>query len=457
MNSMQDTKKLNIGIITVAHMRDPSSSVTGIVNECISLVEDLGYSIVYNNRILFDETSVGEYINELKRNSVDAFIVVVTNWLEPPTLIQPLYEFASIPFILWGFPESDDNLDKGLFLGSSSAAAVIKSALEQMDFKFQYIMGLPDNNHTSERVKTALNNIHASVKISRSKIGLVGYNSMGIYTATFDQLGIKKHLGIEIDCRADSFIVTEMMKIFSDDEINEVRQRFCKGYVFGENTEKSFELSIRMYLALKQLVAEGRWEGLSVKCQHEFTSYLKCAACLPLSMLTDEGIVCSDEGDVHAAITMMIMRSMSDGDIFFGDIYPYNHKSFLMGHCGLVPHSCSEPGCDITLNEMDKRISRDGKNTGGIVTTLMYKSGDVTLARIEGRRERGYIMHIVEGAAVPARSVGHNFSNVEINLGNEYNYWDFIEKQLSNHYVLIYDRIAKELRDFCKYKDIKIL
>lgn len=457
MDSSNEVKKLTVGVVTIAHMREPSVSVKNIIEAGISLIQNMRYGIVYNRKILSDETEVNDYIRELKRNVVDAVIVMVTNWVEPPTLLQPLPEIGGIPFILWGLPETDSYLDKGLFLGSSSAFAVIKSALEQIDFKFQYIMGMPDDSSTGEKLRTALNNIYVSLNLNRSKVGLIGYNSMGIPTATFDQLGLKKHLGVEIDCRADSYIVAEMMRDVKDDQIQELRGRFCKGYKFGDNTERSFELSLKMFLVLKQLIKEGRWNALSVKCQHEFTAYLKCAACLPLSLLTDEGIMCSDEGDVHAAVTMLIMRSISDAAVFFGDIYPYNHRSFLMGHCGLVPHSCSDAGCDIVLNEMDPRISKDGKNTGGIVSTLQYKQGAVTLARLEGRRNGGYSMHIVEGTAIPARSVGHNFSNVEVRLASRDDYEDFIDKQLSNHYIMIYDKITKDLRSFCKYENINIL
>ena len=372
--------------------------------------------MIYNGQILTSENQTCGYLAELKRNDIDALVIIPTNWVEPPVLLRHVHDFKHLPLILWGFPETDEYLDKGLFLGSSSAYAVIKGALEQMDIKHECIMGLPSNIETKNRAELVLSNISASIELARSKIGLIGYNSMGIYTATFDQLSIKKHFGVEIDCMADSYIVTEMMNNISDADCMELRERFGCGYVLMPDAEKSFNLPLKMYLTLKKLICEGNWNALSVKCQHEFTSYLGCAACLPLSMLTDEGIMCSDEGDVHAVLTMLIAKTVTEADLFFGDIYPYNHNRFLMGHCGLVPHECGEPGCTITLNEMDKRISRDGLTTGGIVSTLTYRSGDVTLARIEGRRDSGYRMHIAEGRASPARSVGHNFSNVEVEL-----------------------------------------
>ncbi|HHW31849.1 MAG TPA: hypothetical protein GXX20_09295 [Clostridiaceae bacterium] len=457
MNCLNINNGLKVGIITVAHLREPSEAARKIIEDCNKAVKDYGCDVIYNNKILTSNTEVRESLIELKVSNVDAIIAIVTNWVEPPTLVQPLSEIGNIPLILWGFPETDYYLDQGIFFGSSSAAAVIKSAFEQMNYKFQYIMGMPEEPASRKRLETALDNIRVTSRLKRSKIGLIGYNSMGIYTATFDQLGLKKHFGIEIDNRADSYIVVKMMEEIKEDEIEEVRKRFDKGYVFAEDTKQSLELSLKMYLALKKLVKEGEWDALSVKCQHEFTSYLRCAACLPLSMLTDEGVMCSDEGDIHAAVTMLIMRNISDAVLFFGDIYPYNHRSLLMSHCGLVPHSCHDNSCDIVLNPMSPRISKDGINTGGIVSTLRYKSGKVTLARLEGRGAGSYAMHILEGTAYPVKSIGSNYSTVEIRLDSQMDYDSFVRNQISNHYIMIYDEIEDKLRKYCRYNRIMVL
>jgi len=185
---MMDKNRVTIGLLTAAHVRDPSDSVKGIVEKCRNLLESFGYKVEYNGQIQSSGKGTCEYVAELKRKGIDALILMPTNWVEPPAMLRPLEEIKHLPLMLWGFPETDEYLDKGLFLGSSSAFAVIKSALEQMDVRHESIMGMPDDQQTQRGVEQFFTNVCAAIELAKSAIGLIGYASMGIYTATFDQL-----------------------------------------------------------------------------------------------------------------------------------------------------------------------------------------------------------------------------------------------------------------------------
>lgn len=123
------------------------------------------------------------------------------------------------------------------------------------------------------------------------------------------------------------------------------------------------------------MIAEGNWQGLSVKYQHELSTYLRCIACLPLSLLNDEGVMCTDEGDIHALITMIIMKLLSGENtpVYFGDIYKLDEGGFLMAQCGLIPHSRTAENAAITLLPENPRISRDGKTTGGVISSYTFR------------------------------------------------------------------------------------
>ena len=447
-----------VGLLVVAHVREPAEKVKKLINRCIEELKKRSFETVFFEKIARSQREVLENIYKLRREDVQAIIFIITNWAEPPMIVQPMQSVKDLPLLIWGFPETSELLKEGLFLGSSSACVVVKSALEQMGWQFGYVMGMPHWNDTVDEVERYLKVALISKKIEMSTMGLIGYKSMGIYTASFDELSLKRVFGIEIDSSIDSYILIEEMNRISGDEILPLEVRLKK-YCEVKNEivrDKSFEKSLRMYLVLEKMIKSRNWKALSVRCQHEFTSYLKCSACLPLTMITDEGIMCSDEGDVHAALTMLIMHYFSQAKIFFGDIYPYNRGNFLMSHCGLIPHSCREKNTRVVLNPQIPRISKDGKTTGGVVNTLTFQRGDkVTLARLEGGKEGSYRMHIVTGKAKPAQPLPGGFSTLEVELDS--NAQIFIQNQLSNHYVVIWEEIRSELEAFCKYKNMEII
>ena len=282
---------------------------------------------------------------------------------------------------------------------------------------------------------------------------------MGIFTTCFDQQKVRRVFGTEIDCSADSYILYRKMQEMDEMNISDIGNEIKSRCAVDDAVIKdgSLEKSVRMYAALKEMIEEGCWKGLTVKCQHEFSTYLKCTACLPLSMLTDEGIMCTDEGDIHALITMVIMRSLSrnDGPIYFGDIYKLEEGGFLMGHCGLSPHSCAENRKEVALLPQNPRISKDGKTTGGVISYYTFKEGPVTIGRIENDREGNYIFHYCRGNVKPVGSMVQGISSLVFTP--EGSDEAFAEKQLANHYIFIYEDIKDQLEEFCKIHELRII
>ena len=448
-----------VGIILASHIREPSSFSLNLLKKGVDLLKDKSIEVYFNNKPLATDKEIRKEIIDLKSKDLDTYIIVPGNWMEPPILCHPLEEIRKENILLWGFPESLKLIRNGHFLGSNSAFTVLRNAMRQMGFKFKAIQKFPDD---SEAIKEIINYVKASYVsrlMRRAKLGLIGYCSMGIYTTCFDQQKIRKIFGTEIDSSADSYILYKKMQEVDKSKIanigNDLKKR-CK----IDNTiikDSSLEKSIRMYIALRDMIDEADWKGVSVKCQHEFSTYLKCTACLPLSILTDEGIMCTDEGDIHALLTMVIIKYLSEKNrpIYFGDIYKLEEGGFLMSHCGLSPHSCAKEKTKVTLLPQNPRISKDGKTTGGVISSYAFKEGKVTIGRVENDRSGSYIFHFCNGYVKPIESLGYGMSTLVFNP--EENDEMFAENQLANHYIFIYEDIKSKIEEFCKINSLRII
>jgi len=451
--------KPRIGIILASHIREPSSFSLNLLKKGVVLLKDEDIEVYFNNKPLATDKEIRKEIIDLKRKDLDTYVIVPGNWIEPPTLCHPLEEIRCENILLWGFPESLKLISQGHFLGSNSAFTVLRNAMWQMDFKFKAIQKFPGDRKAIEEILNFIRASYVSRLMKKIKVGLIGYCSMGIYTTCFDQQKIRKVFGTEIDSSADSYILYKKMQEVDGSKIakigNDLKKRCKIDNTIIENG--SLEKSIRMYIALGDMIDEADWKGVSVKCQHEFSTYLRCTACLPLSMLTDEGIMCTDEGDIHALITMIIMKYLSEKNapLYFGDIYKLEEGGFLMSHCGLSPHSCAKEKTKVTLLPQNTRISKDGKTTGGVISSYTFKEGKVTIGRVENDRSGSYIFHFCNGNVKPIESLGYGMSTLVFNL--EVNGEMFAENQLANHYIFIYEDIKSKIEEFCKINSLRII
>ena len=453
------TNKPKIGMLLASHIREPSSFSFNLLKKEVDLLKDKGIVVYFNNKTLTTDNEIRKEIIKLKSKYPDVYIIVPGNWIEPPTLCHPLEEIRQENILLWGFPESLKLISQGHFLGSNSAFTVLRNAMNQMDFKFKAIQKFPGNKKVIEEIINYVKASYVSKLMRRSKIGLVGYCSMGIYTTCFDQQKIRKVFGIEIDSSADSYILYKKMLEVDKNNVKKIESDLksnCKiDKTIIEND--SLEKSIRMYIALKEMINKADWKGISVKCQHEFSTYLRCTACLPLSMLTDEGIMCTDEGDIHALLTMIIMEYLSEDStpLYFGDIYKLEEGGFLMTHCGLSPHSCAKVGAKVTLLPQNPRISEDGKTTGGVVSSYTFREGKVTIGRIENDRSGNYLFHFCNGYVKPIKSIAYGWSSLVFTPDEDSEV--FAENQLANHYVFVYEDIIDRLKEFSKLLNIRVI
>jgi len=174
-------------------------------------------------------------------------------------------------------------------------------------------------------------------------------------------------------------------------------------------------------------------------------------------MLTDEGIMCTDEGDIHALITMIIMEYLSEKNapLYFGDIYKLEEGGFLMSHCGLSPHSCARKGTKVILLPQTPRISKDGKTTGGVISSYIFKEGKVTIGRIENDRSGSYIFHFCNGDIKPIESLGYGMSTLIFTPEGSKEI--FAENQLANHYIFVYGDIKDRIKEFCRINNLRII
>jgi len=382
----------------------------------------------------------------LREYEYDFIIVLVLSWIEAPQVIATLKEYFHKPIFLWSHTTFRENGEK-LTLGSLPGAAVVRETLEEIDAKLKFVWGMPDEEKVKEELGCFARVSHALRQLSYSRIGLLGYLSMGMYTGAFDHLSIRRNLGPEID-QIDQYVLIKKIGDIKSTKVEELKKKVQKEWDIGRAvTDQDLEITLKMYLALKDLVEEFEWAALTIKCQYELSKYYKHTPCVPISMLADE-LPCSCEGDIPLIVTQLMMRYLSDQTVSYGDVHTIEGDKVLLGACGYAP---------LSLGEGRPRVDKTTVLYEGLANCTVYREGKVTLARLSYTKDRGYKMHIATGQAhkpEPFREVGClPYPSMEVDLDGSGE--DFGQNIMSQHYSIVYGHLKTELIELCKLLNIK--
>jgi len=100
-----------------------------------------------------------------------------------------------------------------------------------------------------------------------------------------------------------------------------------------EPAVEQIEDAYRLYLALKKLMERYRANALAISC-FSLVKQLKVTSCLALSLLNDEpGIVAACEGDIDAAISMVVGKAVSGLPVFMGNPVYHIDDTLDIVHC----------------------------------------------------------------------------------------------------------------------------
>lgn len=235
----------------------------------------------------------------------------------------------------------------------------------------------------------------------------------------------------------------------ADDSKAEVETRILVEKV-GKVTATRDEIkrSIKLYFALKDMVAQNSLDAIGVRCWPELWER-KLSICYALARLSDEGVPGIDENDVTGGLAQLIMHWLTGTPTFLGDlsaIYP-ERNALQLWHCGAAPLRLA-----YDLRKAKIALHRLGK---GALVEFPLKAGRVTLAKL-GRQIKGeFRMLILTGTAIESTSETGNGVEVRLDapIGKVLDLW--ISQGFEHHIALVYGEIKEELLELCHILDIK--
>lgn len=381
---------------------------------------------------------------------VDVILVQSIGFI-PGTIVTILATAIPVPFILWSIPEepmTGDRLEHNSFCASNLFSFI----LAKLDRKYKYIFSSPEK--IWEELDSTIQVLHLMKTLKKVKIGVVGSRVPGFYTSNFNELELRRILGVEIHYITLLEVIHEADNI-SKGEIDKVLPRF-ESIEKVRVTDEEVIKSVRLYLSLKKLAAKYNLDVYAIKCWPEFGEIYGVAVCSCLSFLSTDGILCACEGDVNGSVIMIINHLLSNESPFFCDFIKYDEteNTGIVWHCGAASENLCKSGCS---GRLCKHGSFDGGNKKGVTYEFPLKGGPVTFCNF-GEGKNGYRLLLTTGNGIDTEQlIKGNPLNIRFDCNVKSLVKTIIDKGFGHHYVVIHSNIYRELEELCEWLDLELI
>jgi L-arabinose isomerase len=173
-------------------------------------------------------------------------------------------------------------------------------------------------------------------KLKRTKIALFGYPMNGMEDVLYDATALLRKLGPMI-VNENLGDVYARMQLIAPDAVDAMRALHATQFeIDPELTQASHDYAIRFEIALREIVAEGGYDGLSVHFEPVGRDgRFKQLPLLAASNMMADGFGYGAEGDTNAA-TLICASHTLIGDAHFSEMYAMDYEldSVLISHMG---------------------------------------------------------------------------------------------------------------------------
>lgn len=310
-------------------------------------------------------------------------------------------------------------------------------------------------------------------RINGQKYGLIGGRSLGMYSATVSMQQWQKKFGVDIDHMDQSELV-RVAETIPEEKVEKAFNWLTENvgdikYNGTSFTPEKLKTQIRHYEALKQLIAENEYDFVGVKCHYEMSRHY-CTECISAAFCNDpydwdgkkEPVVFACEADSDAALTMQILKLLTDEPVIFMDVRHYDAENDVMVFCNCGSQSTYYATGTDDYKENLKKVTLYPALPiyagGGCHVNLMTAPGKATIARLN-RKEDKYRMTIIltEFVTLPREKMAetteewpHVFAKLP------FDHEIFLDKFDANHCHAVYGDRVEDLKQICKMMDIEI-
>lgn len=333
-----------------------------------------GLELIEHDVIIASKPEASVALKKMKYDDrVDAVVLFSGTWVWAAHLVGAIRDFAASgkAVLLWTHPGSQGWRPVG--------GLVMHGGLLEIGVPHRFVYGGIDEPDTVGRIASYIRAAHLKNALNLSTLGTFGGRGMGQTCGAADPSQWMRVFGIDIDSR-DTTELIRVAEQISEAELTALQPRLKQ--LFGSVPEANTvnERSMRLYLALKQIVERERFDFYTIQSFPGIANDY-AATCFAQSMMLEDGYGTSTLGDFNTALTVLLLTRLSKERVYYGDLQHIDRKTReikIIGDGACPPSLAGKLG---PAGFAEHGIPTEG-DAGGLSVRLICKVGEGVLARL---------------------------------------------------------------------------
>jgi hypothetical protein len=370
-----------VGFITYGVHKDGLQDPMGqpfideqIVAQSKAALKQAGLKLVEHPLVIASKVESRAALDAFKRrDDVDAVILFSGTWVWAAHLAAAVRNYATTGkrIILWTHPGSQGWRPVG--------GLVMHGGLKEIGVPHTWVYGQADDAADVGRIAAAVRASAMKCRLNYSTFGALGGRGMGQTCGVADPAQWMRTFGVDLDSR-DTTELLNVAKAVTAAELAMAREAiqplFAEPIPAGETADRS----IRLYLALKKIMAKEGWEGYTIQSFPGLGDEYS-ATCFAQSLVLNDRIATSTLSDFNTLMTVKLLNDLGDEPVYYGDLQHIDKKDReikIIGDGACPPSLAGNVG---PAGFAEHGIPTEGQ-AGGLSVKLVCKPGRGVLARM---------------------------------------------------------------------------
>ena len=303
---------------------------------------------------------------------------------------------------------------------SLAASMEILSYLRQQGLRGEILHGTP--THLNLRLADLQQVATARRRLRGQRLGVIGQPSDWLISSHADAQVIREKLGVELV----EIDIQEVLEEFNGTDLNDSILDTDPSSIPSAPVAAALPDAMRLYHALRKVIECHDLSGFTIRC-FDLLSAIHNTGCLALAKLNAEGIVAGCEGDVPAAMSMLICQALLDITGFQANPSSIDPDKGMM----TLAH-CTIPFNLVSSYELDTHY----ESGIGVGIRGNIFEGDATLFKVSGDLSRYFIAEGTMAINKPNPSLCRTQVNISLDepdLVQDY----FLSSPIGNHHIVM--------------------
>ncbi len=412
--------------------------------------------------LVADEQDAKKTIDYFKQEKICGLIIgTMTFGEELPNLLIG-EAFSHLPIQLFGTKEgpftADGNRRSDSFCGTISTAAGLNRRKISFDFSGLFF---PEEKEFVEAVRRFARTAFFYEAFMGAKIGTVGPRPAAFETCAINEVNL-------IEKFSQKVVPINLLTLYSDlkglgqtKEIDAIISQIEDDYHVSKISQETMVQLAKLEYMLEKYACEQGLLGMGIQCWTDMQQEMGISPCLAMGRLTDKGIMCACEVDVHGVLTMAMQHGLCGQKevphfIDWTIAHQKKENTFFAWHCGNAPASLCREGSKPAADSHSVLCGILGKERSQGTAEFQLKDGEVTLCRLAEDGGR-FKMLLTKGQTVAdTRKYRGSWKWVRVEDLDRL-YRTLIEQGFLHHASMIFGDLTKEVKLFCKFADIEVV